>query len=128
MNHTPDEHFDPERQQFFWLDSERPNLILTAKAVIALLVESDSPEQSAPPSVDMVKTKKQVTTEPYCPCGKPVVWDGECSLMYYCINCGYIAREMKKPCIIGTKIATKILKDGDIVEVDTESGVIRIIK
>jgi phosphohistidine swiveling domain-containing protein len=34
---------------------------------------------------------------------------------------------MKKPCIIGTKIATKILKDGDMVEVDAESGVVRIL-
>ena len=33
-----------------------------------------------------------------------------------------IAREMKKPCIIGTKIATKIFKDGDMVEVDAEKG------
>jgi|GEM_PF-4639991 len=39
-----------------------------------------------------------------------------------------IAREMKKPCIIGTKIATKILKDGDIVEVDAEKGIVRVIK
>ena len=36
-----------------------------------------------------------------------------------------VAREMKKPCIIGTKIATKILKDGDLVEVDAERGTIR---
>jgi len=39
-----------------------------------------------------------------------------------------IAREMKKPCIIGTKIATKVLKDGDMVEVDAEKGTVRIIK
>ncbi len=39
-----------------------------------------------------------------------------------------IAREMKKPCIIGTKIATKVLKDGDLVEVDADSGLVRIIK
>jgi phosphoenolpyruvate synthase/pyruvate phosphate dikinase len=36
-----------------------------------------------------------------------------------------VAREMKKPCIIGTKIATKILKDGDLVEVDANKGVVR---
>lgn len=35
-----------------------------------------------------------------------------------------VSREMKKPCIIGTKIATKIFKDGDIVEVDAERGVV----
>jgi pyruvate,water dikinase len=28
------------------------------------------------------------------------------------------ARELHKPCIIGTEIATKILKDGDLIEVD----------
>ncbi|MDQ5950684.1 MAG: pyruvate, water dikinase, partial [Patescibacteria group bacterium] len=39
-----------------------------------------------------------------------------------------IAREMNKPCIIGTKIATKALKDGDEVEVDAERGIVRIIK
>lgn len=39
-----------------------------------------------------------------------------------------ISREMKKPCIIGTKIATHVLKDGDLVEVDADKGVVRIIK
>ncbi|MEK7575405.1 MAG: PEP-utilizing enzyme [Patescibacteria group bacterium] len=39
-----------------------------------------------------------------------------------------VAREMKKPCIIGTKIATKVLKDGDLVEVDAERGEVKIIK
>ncbi len=36
-----------------------------------------------------------------------------------------VAREMKKPCVIGTEIATKVLKDGDMVEVDAEKGVVR---
>jgi phosphohistidine swiveling domain-containing protein len=39
-----------------------------------------------------------------------------------------ISRELKKPCIIGTKIATRILKDGDLVEVDANKGVVSIIK
>jgi phosphohistidine swiveling domain-containing protein len=38
-----------------------------------------------------------------------------------------VSRELKKPCITGTKIATKIFKDGDIVEVDAEKGIVRII-
>lgn len=38
-----------------------------------------------------------------------------------------IAREINKPCIIGTKIATKVLKDGDIVVVDASNGIIKII-
>ncbi len=36
-----------------------------------------------------------------------------------------ISREMSLPCIIGTKIATKVLKDGDLVEVDAEKGIVR---
>ncbi len=39
-----------------------------------------------------------------------------------------VAREMHKPCIIGTKIATRVLKDGDLVEVDAERGVVKILK
>lgn len=39
-----------------------------------------------------------------------------------------VAREMKKPCIISTKIATQVFKDGDIVEVDAEKGIVRKIK
>jgi pyruvate,water dikinase len=38
-----------------------------------------------------------------------------------------VAREMNKPCIVGTKIATKVLKDGDLVEVDAEKGIVRKI-
>jgi phosphohistidine swiveling domain-containing protein len=36
-----------------------------------------------------------------------------------------IAREMKKPCIIGTKIATRVLRDGDLIEVDAERGIVK---
>jgi phosphohistidine swiveling domain-containing protein len=39
-----------------------------------------------------------------------------------------IAREMKKPCIIGTKVATRVLHDGDLVEVDADNGVVRILE
>lgn len=36
-----------------------------------------------------------------------------------------VAREMKKPCVIGTRLATKVLKDGDLVEVDAEKGIVK---
>ncbi len=38
-----------------------------------------------------------------------------------------VSRELKKPCLIGTKIATKVFKDGDLVEVDAANGIIRKI-
>jgi len=38
-----------------------------------------------------------------------------------------ISREMKKPCIVGTNIATKVLKDNDKILVNANHGVIKII-
>ncbi len=38
-----------------------------------------------------------------------------------------VAREMNKPCVIGTGKATQIFKDGDVVEVDADHGIVRII-
>ena len=38
-----------------------------------------------------------------------------------------LSRELRKPCVVGTKIATQVLKDGDVVEVDAERGIVTII-
>jgi phosphohistidine swiveling domain-containing protein len=35
---------------------------------------------------------------------------------------------MKKPCVIGTKIATQTLKNGDYIEVDADNGIVKILK
>lgn len=35
-----------------------------------------------------------------------------------------VARELAKPCIIGTRMATRVLKNGDLVDVDAEKGTI----
>ncbi len=39
-----------------------------------------------------------------------------------------VAREMRKPCIVGTKIATKVFHDGDEIEVNADDGVIRKVR
>ncbi len=39
-----------------------------------------------------------------------------------------VAREFKIPAIVGTKYATKILKDNDLIEVDALKGIIRKLK
>ena len=36
-----------------------------------------------------------------------------------------VSRELGISCIVGTKIATQILKDGDRVEVDTNKGTVK---
>lgn len=38
-----------------------------------------------------------------------------------------VAREMRKPCIIGTRFASHVLKNGDMIEVDADTGVVRIV-
>lgn len=38
-----------------------------------------------------------------------------------------IAREFGKPCVVGTKIATQVLRDGMLVEVDADNGVVKIL-
>ncbi len=39
-----------------------------------------------------------------------------------------VSREFRIPCVVGTKFATQVLQDGDLVEVDAEKGTIKIIK
>ncbi|MFH1780219.1 MAG: PEP-utilizing enzyme [Candidatus Micrarchaeota archaeon] len=36
-----------------------------------------------------------------------------------------VSREMRKPCVVGTKVATKIFKDGDLIEVDASKGLVK---
>ena len=45
-----------------------------------------------------------------------------------CSHAALISRELKIPCLIGTKIATRILREGDLVEVDAIEGVVRLLK
>jgi phosphohistidine swiveling domain-containing protein len=39
-----------------------------------------------------------------------------------------IARELKKPCIVNTGNCMRILKDGDLVEVNADEGIVKILK
>ncbi len=39
-----------------------------------------------------------------------------------------VAREMKKPCIVDTKFATQVIKDGDELEINADNGMVRILK
>ncbi len=38
-----------------------------------------------------------------------------------------VSRELGIPCVIGTKIATKVLHDGDEVEVDANHGTVYLV-
>lgn len=39
-----------------------------------------------------------------------------------------ISREFKLPCIVGTKIATRAIQTGDLIEVDANNGIVKILK
>lgn len=39
-----------------------------------------------------------------------------------------VSRELKIPSIIGTRIATSVIKNGDMIEIDTEKGVVKILE
>ncbi|MCA9351839.1 hypothetical protein KC866_00400 [Patescibacteria group bacterium] len=39
-----------------------------------------------------------------------------------------VSREIKVPCIIGTRNATQVLRDGDLVEIDADNGVVRKVQ
>jgi len=39
-----------------------------------------------------------------------------------------VSRELKKPAVIGTRIATHLIKDGDELDVDADKGIVKIIK
>ncbi|MFA6410851.1 MAG: PEP-utilizing enzyme [Candidatus Buchananbacteria bacterium] len=54
---------------------------------------------------------------------KAVITDEGGQLSHAAILC----RELKIPCIVGTLIATQVLKDGDLVEVDANKGIVRKI-
>lgn len=39
-----------------------------------------------------------------------------------------VSRELKIPCVVGTKHATKMFKDGDLIQVDANKGIVNLIK
>lgn len=42
-------------------------------------------------------------------------------------HCALVAREYQIPAVVGTGIATAVIKDGQIIEVDGDAGVVRLI-
>ncbi|MFA5022221.1 MAG: PEP-utilizing enzyme [Patescibacteria group bacterium] len=78
---------------------------------------------------DIIKTKKgdimvAITTHPdYLPkmriCKAIVTDEGGITC-----HAAIVSRELGIPCVVGTKIATKVLKDGDLIEVDANKGII----
>ena len=72
----------------------------------------------------LVTGMTQITMTPICTRAAAIVTnEGGISS-----HAAIISRELKIPCIVGTKVATRELKDGDLVEVDATNGVVRVLK
>ena len=39
-----------------------------------------------------------------------------------------VSRELNIPCVLGLRIATRVFKDGDLVEVDANKGIVKLLK
>ena len=39
-----------------------------------------------------------------------------------------VCRELRKPCIVGTRIATRTFRDGELIEVDATKGIVQRLK
>lgn len=39
-----------------------------------------------------------------------------------------VSRELKKPCVMSTKLATSVINDGDTIEVDANKGTVKVLK
>ena len=39
-----------------------------------------------------------------------------------------VSRELRIPCVVGTKIGSKVIKDGAVVEVDANEGSVRTVE
>jgi pyruvate,water dikinase len=42
-------------------------------------------------------------------------------------HCAVVAREYRIPAVVGTGMATAVIRDGQLVEVDGDQGIVRII-
>lgn len=73
------------------------------------------------PGMVLVTRATNPAWTPLIAIAKAVVTDLGGSLSHAAI----VSREFGIPCVVGTRTATEVLKDGDEVEVDAEKGVVR---
>jgi len=76
------------------------------------------------PGYILVTNLTKPSDAPYLPKFSAIITDEGGILSHVAI----ISRELKIPCIMSTKIATKVLKNNALVEVDANRGIVRILK
>ncbi len=114
MEHISDEHAEIRGNSVYPGKARGP-----VKIHLSLINSSDVPEGSV---VVSGMTNPQIV--PFLKNAVAIVTD-EGGLT---CHAAIIARELKKPCVVGTGMATQLLKDGDLVEVDADNGIVKIIE
>lgn len=101
--------------------------VVTGKAVIAPMFNDISEVNEIVAKMNKGDILVAQTTSPeymvLCKLAGAIVADQGGMLSHAAI----VSRELGIPCIVGTKIATKIFKDGDVLEVDANSGLVRVV-
>jgi len=95
---------------------------VTGRAKIIFNIGKDGPKLKA--GDILVTSMTNIDFVPLMAIASAIVTDEGSRLCHAAI----VSREMKKPCIVGTKIATQIIKDDDLIEVNANHGTIKIIK
>lgn len=97
------------------------NGVVTARARV---IRGEADVSSIQPG-DVIVTESPSSLINLClPYASAIVTDYGATLSHACV----CARELGIPCVVGTKIATRTIKDGDMVEVNGSSGRVKIIK
>ncbi|MBI4092562.1 MAG: hypothetical protein HY420_01425 [Candidatus Kerfeldbacteria bacterium] len=90
-----------------------------ARGPVVIVREKDIGIVAFPPGSVLVCENTDVRYLPYMKVASAIVTDRGGILSHAAI----IARELKKPCVVGTGRATQIFRSGDIVDVDAVRGV-----
>ena len=93
------------------------------KGEVKIVLSGDDFSKFKPGMILVTKTTNPDWT-PLISIARGIVTDFGGSLCHAAI----ISREMGIPCVVGTNKATKVLKDGDLVEMSGEEGIVKIME
>ncbi len=111
------------KKEFKGITAVRFASLKKARGIVKIVLKSEDFRKMKKGEI-LVTDETNATFLPVMKLAKAIITDEGGVLCHAAIA----ARELKKPCIVGTKIATHVLKDGDLVEVDANKGFVKILK
>jgi pyruvate,water dikinase len=98
----------------------KPAYLGKATGVARVILETEDFSRFNPGDILVTRTTNPAWT-PLIGVAKAVVTNVGSTICHAAI----VSREYGVPCIVGTKNATKVIKDGEKIEVDANQGVVR---